>query len=124
MAGNECKTVLVVDDDDGILETICEILQDEGYTVACVHNGERALDWLRTAGQGSGPCLILLDLMMPVMDGFRFREIQKEDPSFKAIPVVVISAHARKDQVDADAFLSKPIDLQQLISTVQQYCCA
>src|SRR5262245_34872901 len=83
--------VLIVDDDYDIRATLHEILSDEGYDVASSANGFEALQALRS---GTAPCLILLDLMMPVMDGWQFRAQQLSDPTLASIPVVVLSADA------------------------------
>ena len=116
--------VLVVDDDESIRETLVAILQDEGYpTVGAQHGGE-ALDLLRRAEPM--PCLILLDLMMPVMDGGAFRCLQLGDPSLASIPVVVISAyHDVEEQARAlhpSGTLKKPMQLEALIAMVKKFC--
>lgn len=116
--------VLVVDDDPHIREVIAELLEDEGYVVGRAANGEEALDALRQPAPR--PSVILLDLMMPKMNGWEFREAQRQDPAIAPIPVVAISAHAdllsAAAQMDADAHLPKPIDIDRLLRTVQQYC--
>src|SRR3954470_23175677 len=82
-------TVLVVDDDQDIREALCDLLADAGYRAASVANGKEALIYLKS---GELPCVILLDLMMPVMDGWEFRRQQQGDPRLSKIPVVVITA--------------------------------
>ena len=71
-----CGGILVVDDDPDIRDSLREVLEDEGYDVSCVGNGREALDHLKAASPR--PCVILLDLMMPVMDGWQFRKEQKQ----------------------------------------------
>src|SRR4051812_17985311 len=83
--------VLLVDDDDAIREALTEILVCEGFSVHPAQNGKEALDWLQRHG---GPCVVLLDLMMPVMDGRTFLGIRSADPSLSKIPVLVVSADA------------------------------
>ena len=109
--------VLVVDDDPDILEAICDILDGEGYRVARARHGREALE--RVAEER--PDIILLDLMMPVMDGMAFAQAlhqrQPEDP----IPIVVISADgnpARAAPVGARGYLAKPFDIDALLGHV------
>src|SRR5438046_2792257 len=83
--------ILVVEDDPYIRESIQELLELESYTVACAANGKEALDYLEKIGNGL-PQLILLDLMMPVMDGFEFRRQQVTSPVLSKIPLIVMSA--------------------------------
>ena len=113
-------TILVVDDDEMIQESIREVLADEGYQVVLAQNGQEALARLRN---GDRPSLILLDLMMPVMDGWQFRAEQKRDPRLSAIPVVVITAagSAVKGSIDADEFMTKPVRLEDLLSVVKRF---
>ena len=117
--------VLVVDDDTDIRETIGSVLEDAGYAVATAANGEEALRYLRSH---DAPKLILLDLMMPVMDGIEFRTRQRQDPALARIPVVVISADA--DHAAAYAarhladFLVKPFKLAALLEIVSRHCVA
>lgn len=116
--------VLVVDDDPAIREVIAELLEDEGYVVAIAADGEEALAILQ--GQAAPPCLILLDLMMPRMNGWEFREAQRLDPSLAPIPVITISAHADLlsggTRLDAAGHLPKPLDIDRLLATIRHYC--
>lgn len=116
--------ILVVEDDTTIRETIAELLEDEGYAVSCAANGAEALAQLDA---GSVPSLILLDLTMPVMDGWTFRSAQRSDPRLASIPTVVVSASHGADprsleRLAPDAFLAKPFDLDRLIDTVGRLC--
>ena len=117
------QQVLIVDDDFEIRETLGQILEDEGYAVAGAANGMEALSFLRADNH---PCVILLDLMMPVMNGWQFATEQKRDPGLAKIPVVVISAVGDAEQkartLGAVEVLRKPIDLDQLLATVGRYC--
>ena len=116
--------ILVVDDDSGIREALTDILEDEGYAVSSAPDGQVALELLRQASEP--PALVLLDLMMPRMNGWQFRSEQQRDPSIAAIPVVVISASANiQDQVqalNAAAFIPKPIEYDRLVGVVGRYC--
>jgi CheY-like chemotaxis protein len=111
----------VVDDDSDIRESLREVLQDEGYDVRCVGNGQEALDHLKAASPR--PCVILLDLMMPVMDGWQFRKEQKLDPDIADIPLVVITASGKQPVVvDAAELVMKPLDLNRLFEAIERYC--
>jgi len=119
------KPVMVVDDDTHIREALREVLEDEGYAVVGFANGREALEHLKAPRDGA-PGLILLDLMMPVMNGWQFRQAQLEDPSLADIPVAVISADGglirQAASMNATARLRKPIELDELLETVGQYC--
>jgi CheY-like chemotaxis protein len=112
--------VLVVDDDPDILEALAEILEVEGFESRRARNGKEALDKLgpRT------PDLILLDLMMPVMDGWEFAQKLRAIPSFNAPPIIVLSADrnvaAKAKELGAVAYLSKPFELEELLQLVRQ----
>jgi CheY-like chemotaxis protein len=116
--------VLVVEDDTEIREALVELLEDQGCDVVEAANGERALAYLRSTD--ALPCLILLDLMMPVMDGHAFREAQFQDPVLASIPVVVVSAHrdvqGNAEQLKAATFIKKPPRLEELVSAIAQHC--
>jgi CheY-like chemotaxis protein len=111
------KVVLVVDDEVDIRQAVAEVLSDEGYRVIAAGDGREALDKTRQLH----PNLILLDLMMPRMNGWEFREAQKHDPDVSGIPVIVLSALGRDSRVDAEAFLQKPFDLDDLLTKVDRY---
>jgi CheY-like chemotaxis protein len=115
--------VLIVEDDVEILESLAEILRDEGYPVATARNGAEALARLREC---DAPCLILLDLMMPVMNGWTFRETQLRDPKLAATPVVILSGTSDVDRhavsLQAAGFIRKPIQLERLFELVEQHC--
>lgn len=114
-------SILLVEDDDIIRESLAETLEDEGYGVASAANGQQALDWLRA---NPAPRLILLDIYMPVMSGTEFRQRQLDDPALAVIPVIVLSAVA-PDRVAAlrpQVFLQKPPDLDVLLEVVKRFC--
>jgi CheY-like chemotaxis protein len=115
--------VLIVEDDTDLRQALSQILSDEGYRVDGAEHGLHALEQLR---DGRRPCLILLDLTMPVMNGWQFRDEQRLDPELAAIPVVVISAGANLSEQIAPLgiqdYIRKPIQLGQLLATVQRYC--
>jgi CheY-like chemotaxis protein len=114
--------VMVVEDDFAIRETLRELLEEQGYVVVWAANGREALTRLQG---GRPPRVILLDLMMPVMDGWEFRTAQQRDPKLARIPVVVISAdHALAEkvaQMAVDGYLAKPFELDALLAAVDRY---
>jgi CheY-like chemotaxis protein len=115
--------VLVVDDDRDIRDSLVEMLEQYGYRAAGAANGIEALEALEASAEP--PCLILLDLMMPVMDGRGFREEQLKNPAWAQIPVIVISAyndaHAQARALDLEC-LTKPLRMRPLIEAVQRRC--
>jgi CheY-like chemotaxis protein len=113
--------VLVIEDDEGLREMMAQLLTLEGFQTATVANGQEALAYLHAS---SKPEVILLDLMMPVMDGWEFRRHQQADPALAGVPVIVLSAldQARAADVAATAFLKKPLDFDRLLDLVRQYC--
>ena len=112
--------VLVVEDDEDIREVLATILDESGYRVIIAKNGEEALQRLRSGT--CRPCVILLDLWMPVMDGRQFRKEQLKDASLADIPVVAFSGDGETQGLDAAAYLSKPVQLNPLISTIERFC--
>jgi CheY-like chemotaxis protein len=114
-------TVLLVEDNDDVREMMAVALQLAGNKVLAAANGQEAL---RVLAEQPAPCLILLDLMMPVMDGWELRRILKEDDHLSGIPVVVVSAMAEEmaSRLGATAFLPKPIDIDRLLNVVCEYC--
>jgi CheY-like chemotaxis protein len=103
---------MVVDDDDGIREALSVVISEEGCRVWCACNGDEALTQLRAARRL--PCLILLDLMMPVMDGRQFRAIQMGDDRLSVVPVVLMTAGAVPPEVASLKLLRKPLRLEDL----------
>jgi CheY-like chemotaxis protein len=111
--------VLVVDDDPDILDAICDILEGEGYRVARARHGLEAL--ARVSEEE--PSLILLDLMMPVMDGLTFAQALRQRRLERSIPIVVISADGnpqRAAAVGAQGYLAKPFDIDALLSHISR----
>jgi len=108
-----------VEDDADIRDALDGLLSTEGFRVAGCSNGREALDWLHASPK---PDVILLDLMMPVMDGWQFRVAQKQDPELATIPVVALSADmtAKAAAIDADAYLRKPVEYDTLLDTLDR----
>lgn len=113
--------VLLVDDDAAVRRTIARYLAFEGFAVVEANNGQEALTYLRNGGEAS---VIVLDLRMPVMDGWAFRREQRLDPSIERIPVVVLSgADAdRFPELDAAAAFEKPVKMAQVAGAVRRLC--
>jgi CheY-like chemotaxis protein len=109
------RRILVVEDDDDVRASIAEMLTDAGYDVVTATDGSRALEVLRA---DPAFALIVLDLFMPVMNGWRFREEQKREPAIAGIPVLALSARRAQAPIDADAVLSKPMKLTDLLEAV------
>jgi two-component system chemotaxis response regulator CheY len=118
--GARQKCILVVDDEDAIREAVAETLELEGYHVERAHDGLQALIKLRA----SRPDAIVLDLMMPVMDGWTFLRHLREEPLASGTPVVVMSAYRMLESTAPDlevqAWLPKPFDLDVLLVTVER----
>ena len=115
------STILVVEDNDDVRDMMAVTLQLEGHDVVTAANGRQALDCLH---RGVEPCMILLDLMMPVMNGWEFQEAVAKEPDLCDIPVVIVSAAAGDivKRARAAKFLPKPIDVDKLLDVVDDYC--
>jgi CheY-like chemotaxis protein len=118
------KRILVVEDDVDIRHNLHDILESEGYECAEASDGKEALALLKSSEEL--PTLILLDLMMPNMNGFEFRAAQELDPALRAIPVVIMTAdaqiEAKRQKIGAKDFLHKPVELTELLDTIQRNC--
>jgi two-component system chemotaxis response regulator CheY len=118
---NKSRMLLLVEDDEAILTTMQNILELSGYSVETAKNGQEALQKLT---QIERPCLILLDLMMPVMNGIQFLEAVQKGEVFAGIPIVIVSAFGEKVKNVSGyvKILKKPFDLDLLLKTVGHYC--
>ena len=118
-------SVLVVDDDLDIRSAMIDILEEHGFEATGAINGKDALDKLRASPDEKRPCLIVLDLMMPVMDGVTFRTEQLKSPELASIPVVVVTAYREIADVaimKINDFLRKPLNIDDLIAAAKRYC--
>ncbi len=113
--------ILIVEDDEELAPILIEALDDEGYTAEAAHNGVDGLEKVRR----ERPALILLDLMMPVMDGWQMHAELKRDPALATIPVVVMSADGRTEEkasiLGAAGCLPKPIALEALVAEIKRH---
>ena len=118
-----CRSILVVDDDPDVRDAVADVLADEGYGVTGVGSGREALQHLQ---QHMRPSLILLDMMMPEMDGWLLRQELKKSPDLASIPIVILSAHG--DVRDAALalgavdYLRKPLSVDSLLEIAERYC--
>lgn len=121
---NAGRKLLLVEDDPDLREALCQLLNDSGYDVVCAENGREALEYLAGAPP---PCVVLLDLMMPVMNGWEFRAEQSKNDRISDIPVVVVTADGRADlkalALGVDDYLRKPIQIDRLLDVVGRYGC-
>jgi two-component system response regulator MprA len=113
---------MAIDDDPDILLALKDVLELEGYSVMLARSGREALELLR---RGARPAVILLDLMMPDISGWEFRELQLADASLASFPVVVVSGQGVSARdvsaLGVAGYLKKPVDLDQLLGTVERY---
>ena len=113
--------ILLAEDDEDLREAMVETLSDAGYRVEAVENGREALTWLED--NDAVPKLILLDLMMPVMDGWQFLDARDRSPKVASVPVVVLSANGTFTGVNESvAFMKKPISVKPLLDAIASYC--
>ena len=115
------EPVLVVEDDPDVREVMIAVVENEGHTAVAAENGAEALRLLRN---GLNPCLILLDLMMPVKNGWEFRAEQNADPRLATIPTIIVSAAGREAMRDLhpDGAVAKPIDFDTLAKLLKAHC--
>jgi CheY-like chemotaxis protein len=118
---NSVQSVVVVEDDPDIREAICEMLEFEGYPVVAFENGKEALERLH---ESNNPGLILLDLMMPVMNGVQFLRARQADEALADIPCFVVSAVGKQKEIireGAQGFLRKPVDASDILRVVRAH---
>jgi CheY-like chemotaxis protein len=114
------KTILLIEDELDIREALAEVLISEGYAVQSAANGQEGLDLLQNH---PSPSLILLDLMMPILDGWAFLSRRMADPQMQHLPVIIMSAADRKRPVGPGlTFIRKPIDLSDLLKKISENC--
>jgi CheY-like chemotaxis protein len=112
--------VLIIDDDDDLRDSLRDLLQRRGYRVETAEHGQAALAVLAARGV---PCVVLLDLAMPVMDGWQFLSAVQADAALATIPIVIASAHgATHAPAGVAGVLRKPFDLDRLLQVVARHC--
>lgn len=118
------RRLLIIEDDPYINESLQELMEMEGYQVSSAKNGKEGLDYLLKSESNELPHIIMLDLMMPIMDGFMFRQEQAKHEKISDIPVMVMTAHGNseqlQDQVRAQAFIKKPLDINQILQVAEK----
>jgi DNA-binding response OmpR family regulator len=118
------KKLLIIEDSLDIQQTLKQILELEGYEVTVASHGQEGLDKLRLST--FEPHLILLDLMMPIMDGHQFRKIQMKDEKLSVIPVIIMTADGNfkpeMSEIMGEGFIRKPLDIDDLLKTVETHC--
>jgi CheY-like chemotaxis protein len=111
------KSLLVVEDSGLVRGGMKMLLEWEGFHVSGAANGREALDLLRRSGR---PDLILLDLSMPVLDGWQFLQEQRRDPHLAAIPVLVVTGHGEQAPPGVAGLLHKPFEPEQLLEAIRR----
>ncbi len=112
--------VMVIEDDHDLRVSVRNLLEDEGYEVLTAANGRSALELVQASSPK--PCLIILDLMLPIMDGWHFATELRKRPDLAAIPLLIMSAFRQPPPPDAVGFLPKPVELDVLLRYVGEYC--
>lgn len=117
----KCRTILIVEDDAAIRTALQLALEMEGYQVKTASQGKEALELLPRIDT---PCLILLDLMMPIMNGWEFSQALRQDMVLAPIPVALVTAYSEEAAgfSGAQALIKKPVDLELLYQTVRKFC--
>lgn len=117
---SESKCILIVEDNKEIQESLKMALEIEGYEIFTANNGKEGMDQL---AKMPTPCMILLDLMMPIMNGWEFVEEINKNLLLSTIPIVVVSAFEdKKGTLKSAGYIQKPIDLNALLKTVYKHC--
>jgi CheY-like chemotaxis protein len=122
-SGAPAGPVLVVEDNDDVRGAVMALIETDGFATVGATNGQEALERLRCGGEL--PCLIVLDLMMPVMDGATFRRLQLEDATLAQLPVVVVTAYGRafsSELLGGVELIGKPVDVDHLLDVVRARC--
>jgi CheY-like chemotaxis protein len=112
------RPLLIVEDDEAVREAMREALEEEGYSIICAADGEQALEIL---ARGPRPRIILLDLMMPVMNGWELLKVLRDSAALARIPVVILSAAGNAAAPPGVPAVKKPISVQSLVRLVEDY---
>jgi len=118
------KKIFIVEDDEAIRESLIELLEGEGYEISAAEDGQVAIDHLQSMVEL--PNLILLDLMMPIKDGFQFCIEKEQNEKLSRIPVVIMSADGqikeKQEQARASGYIRKPVDIDEILRAVRRHC--
>ncbi|ADO68111.1 response regulator [Stigmatella aurantiaca] len=112
-------SILIVEDDEDIRAAMAELLENEGFEISVASNGQEGLEVIE---QMPRPCLVLLDLMMPVMSGEDFLRHLRKHPVFHSLPVIIVTASGRQPLPGAQGILKKPFEIGELFATVAAHC--
>ena len=118
------KKILIVDDEKDIVETIKFVIEAQGYDTICAYDGETGLK----KAKDNMPDLIILDVMMPNINGFKISRLLKFDTKYKNIPIIMLTARSQKEdkmigeETGADIYMTKPFDIEELVSNVKKLC--
>ena len=118
------KRVLIVDDEQDIVETIQFVLESQGYECICAYDGEVGLK----RAKDNTPDLIVLDVMMPNINGYKISRLLKFDAKYKNIPILMLTARSQKEdkligeETGADIYMTKPFDIEELVNNVKKLC--
>ena len=117
----ECRNVLIVEDDRAIRQMMKDVLEVEGYNVFTASDGSESIEQLKILSPL--PCVVLLDLMMPGTNGWKFLDHQRADPILAKVPVIVCSAYNESAKsVKPNAIVEKPVRLDALLNAVHEFC--
>jgi DNA-binding response OmpR family regulator len=119
------KKILTVDDDEDIRNSLCDVLELEGFETVWAKNGRVALEYLKAVPDNELPDLVLLDYMMPIMNGQEFFRAKNSIPRLRHIPVVMMTANGNlvnvMERVDTGGYLSKPMDLETIVRMIKHF---
>lgn len=121
--GEDMKKILIVDDEQDIVESLKFVLETADFTCYCAYNGE---DGLRLAKE-IVPDLIILDVMMPKINGYKISRLLKYDAKYKNIPILMVTARSQEEdkligeETGADEYITKPFELDEVVKTVEKY---
>ena len=117
----DCKSILIIEDEESIRQTLRDVFELKGFTVYSATNGAEGIRELREMPQK--PCVVLLDLMMPVVNGWQFLDVQRNDPKLSDIPIIICSAYEESAKaVHPEGFVAKPVQLATLLAAVNKFC--
>lgn len=120
---SECKKILIVDDEQDIVETLKFMLEAQGYECYCAYDGEAGLNLAKEII----PDLMILDVMMPKINGYKISRLLKYDSKYKDIPIIMVTARSQDDdkaigqETGVNEYITKPFELDDLIERVNKY---